>query len=201
MSIRDITPSQKSVLAKVPRFVPTPTSVNWLDLRKDFDKFVNQWRYEFKKQRTQHQKQRSSANTDLQSLRHQISNKDENNNLPPPPIKSNKFTPLYRSKETDNKSLEMFTEKIEKHLLLLFNIKKVRHKLSKDEKAGLKGIRNWDKTVARVQDQGSRFLALDYEDYVKKSEYQINRSSFQRLEYDHTKSFEVEVNTWVEKWS
>ena len=52
-----------------------------------------------------------------------------------------------------------------------------------------------------MQDKGSRFLALDYEDYVKKIEHQINRSSFQRLEYDHTKSFEVKVNTWVEKWS
>ena len=44
LSTRDLTPSQK--------FVPTPTSVNWLDLRKDFDKFANQLRYEFKKQRT-----------------------------------------------------------------------------------------------------------------------------------------------------
>ena len=142
MSIRDITPSQKSVLAKVPRFVPTPTSVNWLDLRKDFDKFVKQLRYVFKKLLTQHQEEGISANNKPQSLQHQISNKDENSNLLLSPVKTSKFTPLYRSKETDNKSLEMFTEKIEKHLLLLFNIKKVRHKLSKDEKAGLKDIRN-----------------------------------------------------------
>ena len=91
-------------------------SVNWLDLPKDFDKFVNQLRYEFKKHRTQHQEQGISANNELQSLRHQISNKKENKNLPPPPVKTNKFAPLYRSKETDNKSLEMFIEKIEKDL-------------------------------------------------------------------------------------
>ena len=53
----------------------------------------------------------------------------------------------------------------------------------------------------RVQDKGSRFVVMDNEDYVKKVEHQINRSSFQRLEYDPTKSFEVKVNTWVEKWS
>ena len=53
----------------------------------------------------------------------------------------------------------------------------------------------------RVQDKGSRFVVLDNEDYIKKVEDQINRSSFHRLEYNPTKSFEVKVNTWVEKWS
>ena len=73
--------------------------------------------------------------------------------------------------------------------------------LSKDEKAALKDIRNWDKNVVRVQDKGSRFVVLDNDDYIKKVEHQINRSSFQRLEYDPTKSFEVKVKTWIEKWS
>ena len=170
----------------------------WI-LRKDFYKFVNQLMYEFKKQRTQHQEQGISANNELQSVRHQISNKNENNNLPPPPVKTNKFAPLYRSKETDKKSLEMFIEKIEKDLFNPENVKKVCHNLSKDEKAALKDIRYWDKNVVRVQDKGSRFVVLDNEDYIKKVEHQINRSSFQRLEYDPTKSFEVKVNTWVEK--
>ena len=168
MSTRDLTPSQKSVLAKGPTFLPTPTSVNWLDLRKGFDKFVTQLRYEFK-QRTLHQEQGSSANNDLQSLRHQISNKDENNNLPPPPIKTNKFSPLYRSKETDTKSMEIFIENIEKDLFNPGNVKKVRHNLSKDVKAGLKDISYRDKNVARVQDKGSRFVVLDNEDYIKRS--------------------------------
>ena len=81
------------------------------------------------------------------------------------------------------------------------NVKKVRHNLSKHEKAALKDIRYWDKNVVRVQDKGSRFVVLDNEDYIKKVEDQINRSSFHRLEYDPTKSFEVQVNTWVKKWS
>ena len=41
-STRDLTLSQKSVLAKGSTFVPTPTNVNSLDLHKDFDKFANQ---------------------------------------------------------------------------------------------------------------------------------------------------------------
>ena len=52
-----------------------------------------------------------------------------------------------------------------------------------------------------VQNKGSRFVVLDNQDYIKKVEDQINRSSFHRLEYDPTKSFEVKVNTWVETWS
>ena len=155
-----------------------------------------------------HQEQGISANNKPQSLQHQISNKDDNNNLPPPPVKTSKFPPLYRSKETNNKSLEMFIDKIEKDLFNPENVEKVRHNLIKDEKAALKDIRNWDKNLVRVQDKRSRFVVLDNEDYVldnedyvKKVEHQINRSSFQRLEYDPTKSFEVKVNTWVEKWS
>ena len=95
-----------------------------MDLRKDFDKFVNLLRYEFKKQRTQHQEQGISANNELQSVRHQISNKDENNNLPLPSVKTNKFAPLYRSKEIDNKSLEMFIRKIKKIYSTLKMLKK-----------------------------------------------------------------------------
>ena len=125
MSIRDVTPSQKSILAKRPTFVPNPTGVNWLDLRKDFDKFFSQVRYEFKKQRTQQQEQGISANNEPQSFQHQISSKDENNNLPPPPVKTSKFAPLYRSKETDNKSLEMFIKETEKDLFNPENAKKI----------------------------------------------------------------------------
>ena len=105
---------------------------------------------------------------------------------------------LPRSKTWKSKPGKFF-EKIGKDLFNPENVKKVRHNLSKDEKAAPKNIRNWDKNVARVQDKGSRFAVLDDEDYIKKVEHQINRSSFQRLEYDPTKSFEVKVNTWVEK--
>ena len=115
-------------------------------------------------------------------MEHQIRSKDEKNNLPPPPVKTSKFAPLYRSKKTDNKDLEMFIKKIEKDLFNPENVKKVRHNLSKNEKAALKDIRNSEKNVVRVQCKGSRFVVLDNEDYVKKVEHQINRSSFQRQE-------------------
>ena len=61
----------------------------------------------------------------------------------------------------------MFIWKIEKGLFNTENVKKVRHNLSKDEKAALKDIRNCDKNF--VQDKGSRFVVLDNEDYINKS--------------------------------
>ena len=64
MSTRGLTTLQKFVLAKGPTFVPTPKSVNWLNLRKDFEKFANQLSCELKKQRTQHQEQGISANNE-----------------------------------------------------------------------------------------------------------------------------------------
>ena len=62
--------------------------------------------------------------------------------MPPPPVKTSKFAPLYRSKEADKKDLEIFIKKIEKDLFNPENVKKVRHNLSKNEKAALKDIRN-----------------------------------------------------------
>ena len=62
----------------------------------------------------------------------------------------------------------MFTGKIEKYLFNPENVKKISHNLSKDEKAALKDIKNWDKNVVRVQGEGSRFVVLDNEDYVQK---------------------------------
>ena len=89
-----------------------------------------------------HQEQGISANNKPQFLQHQINNKDENNDLPLPPVKTSKFARLYSSKETNNKSLKMFIEKIEKHLFNPDNVKKVRHNLSKDEKNALKDVKN-----------------------------------------------------------
>ena len=56
-----------------------------------------------------------------------------------------------------------------------------------------------DKNRVRLQGKGSRSVVLDNEDYIKKVEHQINKSSFQRLKYGPTKSFVVKVNTCVEK--
>ena len=40
-----LTTPQKSVLTKGPSFIPTPNDVNWLNVRKDLNSFINQLRY------------------------------------------------------------------------------------------------------------------------------------------------------------
>ena len=49
----------------------------------------------------------------------------------------------------------------------------------------------------RVQDQGSRFVVLDNEDYIEKINYQFGRSSFEELDYDPSKTFPEKVNLWI----
>ena len=41
----ELSESQKSLLRKGPSFVPTPSDINWYEVRRDFDKFVNQLRH------------------------------------------------------------------------------------------------------------------------------------------------------------
>ena len=88
-------------------------------MRRDFDKFVNQLRYQLK-----HTNQQSSIiRSELQP--HRLSNDarvlESNTNTqeqflppPPPPKRVNNITPMHRPQETYNKSLEMFIEKVEK---------------------------------------------------------------------------------------
>ena len=45
LSTTTLTEAKKSLLMKSPSFVPTPSDVNWYEMRKDFEKFVNQLRF------------------------------------------------------------------------------------------------------------------------------------------------------------
>ena len=41
----ELSESQKSLFRKEPSFVPTPSDINWYEVRRDFDRFDNQLRY------------------------------------------------------------------------------------------------------------------------------------------------------------
>ena len=64
----------------------------------------------------------------------------------------------------------------------------------------MKEIRNWDKQTIRIQVKGSRLVILDNSDYEEKLQYQINRSSFQKISENPNKVYKKRVNTWIEKW-
>ena len=85
---------------------------------------------------------------------------------------------MYPSKETYNKRLEMFIEKVEKELFDSKNVENVRQNLTRDERNALAEIKKWENNIVRVQDKGAWFVVLKSNDYGHKVEDQINRRSF-----------------------
>ena len=175
LSSLNLTSLQKSLLSKGPSFVPTPKDVNWYELRKNFTKFVNQLRFKLK----QYQ-----LNQDHQNQQ-ELSNPIQSKNLPneaslstPPPKQDKRYGPLYNSKPTNNRSLELFIDNIEKDLFNPTSLVSARPNISKREQNALKEIKSWKDQTIRIQDKGSRFVILENRDYEQKIKYQIERSSF-----------------------
>ena len=105
---------------KGPSFGPTPSDVNWYEMRKDFDKFVNQLRFRGK-------------NT-LEANSNDTQNENINIGLNVQKKPESKTALLHCTKETKYKRLETFIENMEKDLFNPGNVKIARSNLSKDEK-------------------------------------------------------------------
>ena len=130
LSCLNLTSPQKSLLAKGPSFIPTPADINWYELRKNFTTSANQLRYKAKQpQSTSIEPSESKSN-------------NITNSFLSPPVRHARYTPLYRAKETNIKSLELFIENIEKDIFGTAAVRNVRPNLSKEEKEALKEIRS-----------------------------------------------------------
>ena len=185
-------------MKKGPLFIPKSTDINWYDVRKDFTKFINKIRHfaDVSDQPVQQQKQQQQLEVNPQNI---VS--ASINVFPPgkPPPVSSDSKQLYKSMQSNNSSLQLFIDTIEKEIFNPKNIRKTRNNLNKDEKAALKEIKSWEDKVIRVQDKGSRFVVLNTSDYVEKVEHQINRSSFSKLDEDPSPEFKKIVNNWLNK--
>ena len=71
--------------------------------------------------------------------------------------------------------------------------------ITKEERNFLKNIQPVKLKSYRVQDKGSRFVIIDNQDYIKKVNYQLERSTFEELDYDPSKTFSERVNLWIQK--
>ena len=109
--------------------------------------------------------------------------------LPPLPKRVNNNTPTYSSKETYNKNLEMFIEKVEKELFDPGNIKNVRQNLTRDKRNALAEIKKLENNTVRVQGKGSQYVVLNNDDYVHKVE-----------DHNPTQEFNFKAEKWLEKW-
>ena len=98
-------------------------------------------------------------------------------------------------------SLETFIELVEKDFFQPYNYNKVKSNITKGERNALKNIQHSELRSYCIQDKGSRFVVLDNEDYIKKINYQLVRSSFEELDYDPSKTFSERVNLWIQKWT
>ena len=118
MSNSVLAEEQKLLLKKGPSFVPTPTDINWYEVRKDFTKFTNKIRHfadSDQQQEPVHPQVKSNEPT------------TNENNFPPgkPPAKANPYQQLYRSKPSTNDSVELFIKSIDKELFNPNNIRKI----------------------------------------------------------------------------
>ena len=118
----------------------------------------------------------------------------------PPPLQHVRHTPLYNAKETNIKSLELFTGNIGRDIFDKEAGKNVRPKISKEEKKALKEIRSWNSQTVRVQEKVSCLAILDNNYYKHKMQTQINRNAFNQLEEDSSHKFDNQTNNWVPNW-
>ena len=81
-------------------FVPTPLDVNWYEMRKDFDKFVNQLCFK--------------ARNILEPTANTTNDVTTNTGINAPKKPEPDIAPLYRTRETKYKSLETSKENMEK---------------------------------------------------------------------------------------
>ena len=107
LSKSTLSKQQKSLLKKGPSFVPSPTDINWYEVRKDFTKFNNKIRHP------------ADLDQQQEQVHLQVKSNEPNtnkNNLPPgkPPPKAKLYQQLYRSKPSRNNSVELFIKSIEK---------------------------------------------------------------------------------------
>ena len=56
LSTQELSDAEKSLLRKCPSFIPNPTDINWFNLKRDFDNFVNKLRYMATKPNDENQK-------------------------------------------------------------------------------------------------------------------------------------------------
>ena len=98
----DIPP--KVITCKRTIFYSTPLDINWYEIPEDFSSFANQLRY----------KAKQSQSTSIEA--NESKNNNINNSFSSPPVQHSRYTPLYRAKKTNIKSLALLIENIEKDI-------------------------------------------------------------------------------------
>ena len=103
-------------MQKGPSFVPNPTDINWYDLKRDFDKFVNKLRQAATKPNEEH--------TENENI---LQNPKMKSSIGNPPQQQRSSYINYRKEKTKMSSLETFIELIEKDIFKPENYRRIRN--------------------------------------------------------------------------
>ena len=163
-SNKDLSHAEQSLLRKGPSRtdIPAPTGINWYNLRRDFDSFVNKLRYRVSKPAETSSINVNNTTNMSNSLVCQIGN---------PSIEAKFSNVNFRKEKTNISSLETFIELVEKDLLKPSNYSKIKGNITTEERKAFKSIQNDELRSYRLQDRGLRFVVLNNQDYVEKIEY------------------------------
>ena len=181
---RELPPGLSDLCKRGPSFIPIPTSYDWLQLQKDFDRFRNTMRarvFFFSKTEPKPEVIRSP--------------------LDPPRPKSK-----WRPPRCSISEVETFLNRIETDLFSYTKRKRVDDNLTQGERLALNDWRkdhlfNLDSDlIIRQQDKGNRFIIVDKETDIQKADEQIQRSSFEVVNHDPTLDHVEQVKQWTEKW-
>ena len=190
MSNKDLSHAGQSLLREGPSFILIPTDINWYNLRRDFNTFVNKRRYLVSKPAETSSINVNHATNISNSLVRQLGN---------PPIEAKSSNVNFRIEKTNISSLEAFIELVEKDLFKPSNYSKIKGNITTEERKALQSIQNGELKSNRLQDKGSRVVALDNQNYGEKTEYQLGRSSFEELDHDPSQLFSEKVKLWIQK--
>ena len=180
MSNKELSHGEQSLLRKGLSFISTPTDIDWYSLGRDFDSFANKLRYRVLKPAETNSINVNHTKNISNSLVRQLGNL---------PIGTKSSNLNFREEKTNISSLEAFIELVEKDLFKPSNYNKIKGNITIEERKAFKAIQNDDLKLYRLQDTGSGFVVLDNQDYVEKIDYQLERSSFEKLDLSPSKLF------------
>ena len=188
LSTQELSVGEKSLLRKGPSFVPNPTDINWQNLKRDFDNFVNKLR---------HHASETTKEVPASNNEHLVSRMISQFGNPPPSKSRSHIN--YRKDKANIISLETFTELVENDIFKPDNYRRIKSNITKEERKALKNIQRDFIRSYRIQHKGSRFVILDNDDYIEKSDYQLRGSSFSKLNDSCPNDFEINVIMWIEE--
>lgn len=179
LSSTALTNAESTLLTKGPAFCPVPKDVHWQKVINDLDNFDKRIRLAV----FHHNKDRDDDNREEESCFPAI--RSTSNWMPP---------------KSAHPEVELFLNNVRKDILEQGNLRKPGDNLTKEERLALRSLKQSD-NIIRIQDKGSRFVILNWQEYHSKILGQLNNSlHYDKVDSDPTLDHFDQVKNWGRKW-